>query len=78
MQESITRCKAKSRRGPSDDRLRNGRDDALLDDDPRLDGLAKSLLGDPLLADGQPQGALVLARRLEGVRQLRGEVARVL
>ena len=58
--------------------LRHGRDDALLDNDPRLRRPLERLLGAPLGSDRQPQRTLVLLLALEGKRQLRGEVLVVL
>lgn len=62
----------------SDHRPRNGRDDALLDNDARLCPLLERLLGDEVLADGEAEGALVLLLGLVGVRELGGEVLVVL
>jgi len=58
--------------------LGHGRDDALLHEHTRLGAVLEGLLGGPLGADGQAEGALVLLARLEGVGELRGEVPVVL
>lgn len=59
-------------------RLSDRRNNTLLHQDPGLRCLLERLLGHPLGADGQAEGALVLEAGLVGVGELGGHVLVVL
>lgn len=58
--------------------FRHGRNDALLDNDPRLRRLLERLLGHPFRTNWHAQGPLVLLSGLEGMWKLGGEILFVL